>query len=84
MNINKEIQKIDAEINTRSSKNFGIKAGEVLFKELVKAGKIKDTMFGIMGTSLFEIELPAYDGLYAVSLSMEMDETAFEVGKPSG
>jgi len=82
MNIIDKIQKIDAEIKTRSSEDFGIKVGEELFKSLVKAGKIKGAMFSIKGTSLFEMELPAYDSCYAVFLDMDMDEAAFEVGKP--
>ena len=83
MNIDDKIQKIDAEIKTRSSKNFGIKVGEELFKALVKAGKIKGARFSVMGTSLFEMELPAYDSSYAVFLDIEMNEAAFEVGQPS-
>jgi hypothetical protein len=76
------IKKIDTEVASRSSKDFGVKVGEKLFLALVQAGKIKKAKFGVMGTSLFECELPAYDGVYAVTLDWEIGDDEFAVGTP--
>ena len=74
------IHKIYAEVGSRSSQDFGIKVGSDLFSSLASAGKIKKVKFDIMGTKLFECELPAYDGIYAVSLDWEMDPNEFKLG----
>lgn len=76
------IKKIDAEIASRSSKDFGVKVGEKLFSALVKDGKIKKAKFGVMGTSLYECEFPAYDGAYAVTPDWEIGDEEFAVGTP--
>ncbi len=76
------IKRIDTEIASRSSKNFGVKVGEALFSALVQAGKIQKATFGVMGTSLFECELNAYDGEYAVTLDWDLDDDEFAVGLP--
>lgn len=82
MNITQKIADIDAEVNKRATPDFGIRFGSDLYRELIRAGKIKKARFSIMGKGLFEEELPAYNGRYAASHDWELGDEDFEVGTP--
>ena len=82
MNTDNIIKEIDTMVASRSSENFGIKVGEKVFSALIRCGKIKKAKFGIMGTKLFDCELLAYDGKYAVTLDWELADDEFVVGTP--
>lgn len=82
MDITTIINAIDGEVSSRSSDRFGIKVGGELYKELVKAGKIKLATFSAFGTGAFPEELPAYAGKYFIFHDWELDDYAYAVGVP--
>jgi len=82
MDIDQIIQAIDDEIATRPSRNFGIKVGNELFKALAAQGHVENAVFSVMGSGLFEMELPTYKGKHALTLDWEMEDYAFLVGHP--
>lgn len=82
MDITLITQSIDAEIVNRRSKNFGIKVGFDLFKDLKKAGHISIKKFGIMGTHLFEHEQYVYEEQIPIFVDFDIDGYEFTVGIP--
>ena len=81
MDIENAIRRMDAEIATRSSEDFGIKAGIKTYLELHNAGHISMEKFSVLGTGTFELEFPAYKKKFAVCVDLGMAEDAFDVGK---
>ena len=54
MDIAEKVKMIDAEIASRTSRNFGIMMGRQLFLDLARIGKIKKTQFGVMGSETLQ------------------------------
>lgn len=82
MDINQKIAAIDAEIEKRSSPNFGIKFGVDLYRALAREGKITKATFSVFGTGAFPMEMPAYKGKYAAWDDWEIGDEDFSVGNP--
>jgi hypothetical protein len=83
MDVKEVAKSIDSEIASRSSDRFGIKVGSALFSALAEDRLITLEKFSIMGSGLYEHELPAYQGRYVVTIDYDMDEYGFAVGTPT-
>ena len=74
--LEKELVSVDA--------NTGIAFGEELFLEFKKRGWLTLETFGVLGTSLFSVQVPAYNKTHFAFPSWSIGGLEFKVGRPSG
>ncbi len=75
-------QDLDKQLESRpGSSHPGIALGEKLFSEFRERGWFTLESFGILGTSVFATQVPAYKQNHFVFMSWDIDALAFEIGK---
>lgn len=77
------IEEIKAELNRQLSladPNVGIAFGESLFLEFKKRGLFTLENFGLFGTTLFGMKVPAYERTHYAFLSWDIGDLEFKVG----
>jgi hypothetical protein len=75
-------QSLDKQLESRSKSFYpGIALGEKLFSEFKERGWFTLESFGILGTSVFATQVPAYKKNHFVFISWDIDALAFEIGK---
>jgi len=62
--------------------NTGIAFGDELFTEFRKRGWLTLEKFGVLGTSLFAIDVPAYNKSHFDFQSWSIGNLEYQVGKP--
>ena len=65
---------------TPNSPNVGIAFGEELFSEFKSRGWLTLESFGALGTTLFAIQVPAYQKTHFAFVSWHIAALAFKVG----
>src|SRR5574338_956212 len=66
---------------TNPGSNVGIAFGLALFNEFHRRGWFSLEMFGALGTTLFEMELPAYGRTHHVFQTWGVPDLEFRIGK---
>ncbi|WP_417834943.1 hypothetical protein [Thalassospira xiamenensis] len=80
MDVREIVKSLDSEIAARTSDRFGIKMGYALMKALAEDGLVTLEKFSIMGSGVFEHELPTYKRKYAVTIDYDMADYDFALG----
>ena len=66
---------------TLANPNLGIAFGDKLFLEFKTRGWLRLETFGALGTTLFAIQIPAFDKTHFAFISWNNDDLAFTVGQ---
>ena len=66
---------------TPANPYVGIAFGEKLFLEFKTRGWLSLETFGALGTTLFAIQVPAYNKTHFAFVSWDIDDLAFRVGQ---
>lgn len=80
MDINKIKQELDKQLES-AGPNVGIAFGDYLFSEFKKHDLLTLESFGVLGTSLFLTQLPAYNKTHFAFISWGIGECEFQVGQ---